>query len=300
MSFSNSFHPTLPKFNDSNADALLLVTAEKIGETAVAIVKAAPKDEQAAVGFYVEQLREVFEGNYSGDECTSKVAAFIVLCLYQFCPWGDNDHDSFQEWIEAVGFDHNKASFVWSFVREFEQWEPADAETFAAVIILDRAIIRGARVAASALEETAFLAWLERNYTTLPGGYEIFQAAKACVRNSSGVFADRGSREELERIARNVLREVGRMYGRTGLNSVRRQIGAPPSARRPSHLALGALYSANVYKVAENYLALSASEREAFKCVLHKLDTGDNLTHVWEKRPDQNLGFSPSLLKKPE
>jgi hypothetical protein len=80
------------------------------------------------------------------------------------------------------------------------------------------------------------------------------------------------AKKYLKFISQRILLRVGEQYGRAGLNSVRRQIGAAPSARRPSRACVGAEFSGTVYQLAEAYQELSAAEREAFKSLAQGVD----------------------------
>ncbi len=260
---------------------LLIQVAEHVGPQARAMIERAPEKFDAAVTYYVHSFHRLLAASHEGLDRNTKLATFAVFCLYQLCPWASDEHEAFQAWGKEAGLSADEISFAWSFVREFEHWQPGTPESYAMVITLDRAIIRGARVGASSLEPEAFLKWLKRNFQIFKQGSNFLSVTEsyvAILRGDEASIGEKSSiREELQYIAREVLREVGRMYGRSGLNSVRRQIGAPPSARRPSHLAVGALFSRPVYTLSEQYLNLSVSEREAFKCILQKLDTGESI-----------------------
>jgi hypothetical protein len=281
------------KNKSESSNTLLFDIARDIGKRAVEIICDVPEDDNKAVSYYVKILRSVLSGETEEAERDTKVAAFVVFCLYQLSPWQSTEHESFVDWAKNYDLDSEEISYAWSFVKEFEYWEPGTNQTYLLIITLDRAIIRGARVGASSLDPQAFINWFERNYESFEAGQEFLASAKQTVHEIEENFGEsskrRAARQELEYIARTILRDVGRMYGRSGLNSVRRQIGAPPSARRPSHLALGALYSPEVYKLSQMYLNLSVSEREAFKCLLHKLDTGEPLGSLWQNSSGTNL-----------
>ncbi len=286
IEISNASRNTSPEKSGTISE-----TAQHIGADAVMIVKNAPRDENQAIAYYIKSFKELLEGENSKYTCASKMGAFVVFCLYQYNPWRTGDYDVFREWGRGAELNNEEMAFAWSFVREFEQWEPATPESYAFIITLDRAIIRGARVGAASLDVEPFIRWLERNREIFQNGDELLARVNECaavLRHPTDSVTDkRAARTEIEHIGQVVLRDVGRIYGRSGLNSVRRQVGAPPSARRPSHLALGALYSNDVFKLSERYLVLSASEREAFKCILNKLDTGESLNKLCEGNPDE-------------
>ena len=93
-----------------------------------------------------------------------------MFCLYKLSPWGEDSENSFREWCEIVQLNRNEQSTAISFYREFKSWEPAIPSDCALLIILDRAIVRSARVAATSLDPELFLNWLSRNKTLLKSG----------------------------------------------------------------------------------------------------------------------------------
>ena len=107
----------------------------------------------------------------------------------------------------------------------------------------------------------------------MKGVYERV-AAEVATLNSSDQPDEiiKNSKKSIQYIAQRVLLKVGSEYGRSGLNSVRRQVGAPPSRRRPSKECVGAHYSPKVYALSDTYLKLSVSEREALKELIRSAD----------------------------
>lgn len=260
---------------------LLVATAAFISKQARDISENAPTSHDELLNYYVAIFQQAMRREGANFKRPSKIAAFTSLALYKLAPWGTFSNKAFHSWCRSREFDADESAFALSMVREFAGWEPATAEDYALVIELDRAIIRGARVGARSLVPETFLQWLEKNSEILRDGQVAIDSARRCVRMMREA-GDGGSTAlaELQHSARIVLREVGRKYGRSGLNSVRRQIGAPPSARRPSNEALGAEFSRDVFALSQHYLGLSASEREAFKEVVSKLDTGSSLSSI--------------------
>lgn len=258
---------------------MTLETAKELGQRALDVVLHAPYDDTEAVSYYLQTLRRSLLDDAAnpteaqGSLHDSKVAGFAVFCLYQLSPWESSKQDDFHHWSSAMKLYPEEAAFALSFVREFEQWEPATPEDFALVIKLDRAIVRGARVGAASLNAEAFIHWLEHNHGLVPTGAELLERAKQVIAKGAG----EERRAQIMAIARLLLRDVGRKYGRSGLNSVRRQIGSPPSARRRSNLGLGAQFSQDVYALSEQYQRLRPAEREAFKSLLIKIDSAGQL-----------------------
>lgn len=239
-----------------------------------------PEQEDEVVSFLVELLQRATSTAKRDFEDPIKVQGIATFGLYILAPWGKSLRPkSFHLWCKSQGLGSEVGASVLSLVREFQGWEPASEKDFALVIELDRALIRGARVGAKSMNPESFVSWLEKNLESVEGGQSMLEEADEQLKVLRGHLQGAGhsvadAQERMKKIARKVLRDVGRQYGRSGLNSVRRQIGAAPSARRPSNEAIGATYSKTVYALSESYLGLNASEREAFKYLLSKLDTG--------------------------
>lgn len=263
------------------ARQITIETASVLGDNALDLVMKAPTDRDRAIQYYIQVLREALTVEEKKSKSSvarerdedgllehhSKLGGIAVFGLYQISPWDSSRHDDFHRWASTVELQSHEIAFALSFVREFEAWEPASPIDYALIIKLDRAVIRGARVGASSLKSEAFERWLEQNHQLVENGSEMLARVRSLLTRGGDE-----TRNQLEAVARNLLREIGRNFGRSGLNSVRRQIGAPPSARRKSHLGIGAQFSTEVYALTEQYQRLKPGEREAFKSLLLKID----------------------------
>lgn len=273
---------------------LITRTASFISDEAFSIANNFPNTHDSATEYFLDMLLTANKKGCKEFTQPTNIAGLAAFALYTLAPWGTFDNKRFHFWCTTHQISSEETSFLLSMVREFSGWEPAKPRDYAWVIELDRALIRGARVGAKSMEADAFVDWLGRNPDSIPDASMFYDQCRRLLLNLQGV--DNGSqitvpeaKQKLTQIARIVLRDIGRHYGRSGLNSVRRQIGAPPSARRPSNGAIGALYSETVFGMSKDYLDLSASEREAFKHLLSKLDTGASIEVLQLTEPGKPL-----------
>ena len=252
----------------------LLEVASNVGHEAEKFLETEQDDYQALIDSLLGIFKDTTES--STYKLGPKTAAFCMFCIYKLAPWGEESESSFREWCETVELSRREQSVAISLYREFRAWEPAIPSDCALLIMLDRAIVRSARVAATNLDPELFLNWLGRNKHLLRSGERIYERisaeAETIKSKEANEEAIENSNRSIQYIAQRVLLKVGSEYGRSGLNSVRRQVGAPPSRRRPSKECVGAHYSPRVYALSDTYVNLSVSEREALKELIRSVD----------------------------